>query len=150
MVLTPTSRKFGKRLARGSSVSVAVECVKDKRTQKHVVAALGQVIRSEITKLCSSKVNSIQNFIDPKSLQSFSWDTIIGEAAEHAPSLVQLLMECMKKNIRKRKTSQPSQKSIVGMCISLFCKHRNQKMNLVQKVLCLVLYAGHSAKQVRR
>ena len=128
-------------------MSVAVECVKDKRTQKHVISAVGQLIRKEISELCSNRVCSIQRSSDVKPLQRFSWDAIVNEATEHAPNLVQLLMECTKKD-RKRKTSIASQKRIVGMCISLLCKHHNHKMSLVQKLLGLVLYAGHSAKQV--
>ena len=68
------------------------------------------------------------------------------EAAEHAPNLVQLLMECTRKG---GKSSKVCQKSVVGVCLSLLCKHRNPRMTLFQRMLSLVLYAGHSAKQVR-
>ena len=122
--------------------------MKDKRTQKHVISAVGQVIRKEVKELCSNRINSVQRFRDVKSLQDFSWDTIVDEAAQHAPNLVHLLMECTKK-YKKRNTAGINQKNIVGMCISLMCKHQNHKMSVVQKMLGLVLYAGHSAKQVR-
>lgn len=112
------------------------------------MAALAQVIRQEIAKLCSSKVSSIQTSRDAKSLQGFSWDSLIDEATEHAPTLVQLLMESTKKG-KKRQGSQGSQRILIGMCLSLLCRHRNQKMSLVQKLLGLILYSGHSAKQVR-
>ena len=127
---------------------VAVEYVKDKRTRKHIVSAVGQVIREEVKELCSNKISSVQRLRDVKSLQDFSWDTVVDEAAQLAPNLVHLLTECTKKD-KKRKTAGINQKSIIGMCISLICKHQNHKMSLVQKMLGLVLYAGHSAKQVR-
>lgn len=129
-------------------MSVAIECVKDKQTRKHVVSAVGQVIRKEIKELCSNRVSSVQRLRDVKSLQDFSWDTIVDEAAQHAPNLVHLLVECTKKG-KKRMTTRINQKSIIGICISLICKHQNHKMSLVQKMLGLILYAGHSAKQVR-
>ena len=76
-------------------MSVVVECVKDKQTRKHVVSAVGQVIRKEIKELCSNRISSVQRLKDVKSLQDFSWDTIVDEAAQHAPNLVHLLVECI-------------------------------------------------------
>ena len=128
-------------------MSVAVECVKDKQTQKHIVLTVGHLIRKEVKELCSNKISSVQRYRDAKSLQDFSWDTIVDEAAQHAPNLVHLLMECTKK-YKKREAARINQKSIVGMCISLICKHQNRKMSVVQKMLGLILYAGHTAKQV--
>jgi len=34
------------------------------------------------------------------------------------------------------------------MCAALMLKHRFTEMSLVQKIISLVLYAGHSDKQV--
>ena len=67
------------------------------------------------------------------------------EATEHASNLIQILMECTRKT---QKQSKATQKSIVRVCLSLLCKHRNPKMTLFQRILSLVVYAGHSAKQV--
>ena len=132
-------------MARGSSVSVALECVKDKKTQKHVVAAVGRIIKKEIKELCSSRVKSMQRSHDSNTLKQFNWDAIVDEANKHAPNLTLILMECTRSG---RKKSKAEQKSIVGLCLSLLCKHRNPKMTLFQRILSLVLYAGHSAKQV--
>ena len=64
-------------------------------------------------------------------------------AAEHAPNLVQILSECT-----KRKKSGKEQKSVIGVCLSLLCKNHNPKMTLFQRMISLILYAGHSAKKV--
>ena len=124
-------------------MSVAVECVRDKRTQKHVISALTQYVRKEIKDLCSRRVMSIQR---SRTLKRFSWDAIVDEAAEYAPTLIELLKGCTQKSL---KASKANQKSIIGVCLSLLCKYRNPKMTLFQRMLSLILYAGHSAKKVR-
>lgn len=143
ITLTPTRKVLAKRLACGSAVSVAVECVQNKKTQKHVITALAQNIRKELKQLCSRRVMSLQRARDSSTLQGFNWDAIVDEATEHAPNLVQLLGECT-----KRKKSEMTQKSTIGMLLSLLCKNRNPKMTLFQRMISLVLYAGHSAKKV--
>ena len=84
VTLTPTRKLLAKRLARGSSVSVAVECVRNKKTQKHVITALSRNIRKELKELCSRRVMSLQRARDSNTLQGFNWDAIVDEAAEHA------------------------------------------------------------------
>ena len=93
------------------------------------------------------QISSVQRLRDATSLQDFSWDIIADEAAQHTPNLVHLLMECTKKD-KKREAARINQRSIIGMCISLICKHQNHTMSVVQKMLGLILYAGHTAKQV--
>lgn len=133
-------------MARGSSVSVALECVRDKKTQKHVVSAIGRILKNEIKYLCSRRAKSLQRRHDASTLTEFNWDAVVEEASEHAPNLVQILMECTRKS---PKQPEGVHKCMVGMCLSLLCKHRNPKMTLFQRIVSLVLYSGHSAKQVR-
>ena len=127
-------------------MSVAVECVRDERTRKHVISALTQYVRKEIKDLCSRRVMSIQRSRTPSTLKTFSWDAKVDEAAEYAPTLIELLKGCTQKSL---KASKANQKSIIGVCLSLLCKYRNPKMTLFQRMLSLILYAGHSAKKVR-
>lgn len=143
VTLTPTRKLLAKRLARGSAVSIAVECVRNKKTQKHVITALAQNIRKELKQLCSRRIKSLQRARDSSTLQGFNWDAIVDEAAEHAPNLVQILSECT-----KRKKSGKEQKSVIGVCLSLLCKNHNPQMTLFQRMISLILYAGHSAKKV--
>ena len=128
-------------------MSVAVECVRDKMTRKHVIKALSQHIRKELKELCSRHIMSIQRSRDPGALKSFSWDAIVNEAAKYAPTLIELLTGCTMKG---PKTSKAAQKHMIGVCLSLLCKYRNPKMTLFQRMLSLILYAGHSAKKVRK
>ena len=120
--------------------------MRDTKTRKHVVMALTQYVRKEIKELCSRRIMSIQRSHDLSTLKGFSWDTIVDEAAKYAPTLIDLLTGCTKKSL---KAPQASQKSIIGVCLSLLCKYRNPKMTLFQRMISLILYAGHSAKKVR-
>ena len=117
-----------------------------KNTRKHVVAAVGKIIRNEIKQLCSRHTMSMQRSHNANILRGFNWDAVINEANEHAPNLIQILMESTRTT---RKQSKTMQKSIVRVCLSLLCKNRNPNMTLFQRIMSLVLYAGHSAKQVR-
>ena len=83
IALTPSRKRLGKHLADGNSLSVAVECVKDKPIQKHVISAVGQVIRNKVYYVPTELIL----FRDVKSLQDFSWDTIVDEATQQAPNL---------------------------------------------------------------
>ena len=120
--------------------------MRDRKTQKHVVSAVGRILWNEIKCLCSRRAKSIQRLHDASTLRGFNWDAIVDEAVQHAPNLVQILRECTRKN---PKQSEAEQKSIIGVCLSLLCKHCNPKMTLFQRIVSLVLYGGHSAKQVR-
>ena len=111
ITLTPTRKALAKCLARGSAVSVAVECVRNKKTQKHVITALAQNIRKELKELCSHRVMSLQRARDSSTLQGFNWDAIVDEATEHAPNLFQLLGECT-----KRKKSEMTQNQCLECC----------------------------------
>ena len=66
-----------------------------------------QLVRLSEKKLnnyCSNRINSVQRFRVVKSLQDFSWGTIIDEAAQHAPNLVHLLMECTYQKVQEKDT----------------------------------------------
>ena len=117
-------------------MSVAVECVRDKRTRKHAISALTQYVRKEIKDLCSRRVVSIQRSRTPSTLKRFSWDAIVDEAAEYAPTLIELLKGCTQTSL---KASKANQKSIIRVCLSL-CKYRNPQMTLFQRMLSFILY----------
>ena len=117
--------------------------MKDKNTRKHVVAAVGKVIRNEIKQLCSRNAKSVQRTRDAIKLKQFNWDAIISEATEHAPNLTDI--NGVYQDNQKAVESSPNE-----YCgnVSILCKHRNPQMTLFQWIVSLVLYVGHSAKQV--
>ena len=44
-VLTPTSKKIGKLVARGSKVAIAEECLKNRDMKAAVITRIGKLIR---------------------------------------------------------------------------------------------------------
>ena len=62
-----------------------------------------------------------------------------------APTLLALLEFCT--YTRKPRVNRMA---VLGMCVALLLKFSFHKMCLVQKIISLILYAGHSGKQVNK
>ena len=43
---------------------------------------------------------------------------------------------------------QTGSSAVVGVCASVLLRHKNQRMNLLQHILSLILHRGHAGKQV--
>jgi len=43
---------------------------------------------------------------------------------------------------------RPSNSAILGDCAALLLRHRNHNLNAVQRIISIILYGGHAAKQV--
>ena len=56
--LTPTRRKIGKALARGSRFSIANQCLNDQEVSGHIFKKVCKMIQSEVEELCSDRVDS--------------------------------------------------------------------------------------------
>ena len=91
--------------------------------------------------MCSSKVNSILQNKTADALKQFSWDTVMKELVQHAPTLLHVLRGCT--------FSKDLIYGTICVCAAVILHLKNQKMNMLQRMLSLVLYAGHSAKLVR-
>ena len=88
-------------------------------------------------------MDSVQRKKDALSLKTFTWAPILNEAEKHAPTLVELL----RISTGPGKKKQSNHDILIGTCISIICKYRNG-MALFQRVISLILCAGHSAKKV--
>lgn len=141
--LTPNRKCLGKAVARGSRKSVAMECIKDPTTRTFILKRIGVLLRNELKTMCSEARCSILQSQLPHSLEVFTWAKLFVELAESAPILLMLLQECVRTK-RRRVNSN----AVVGMCMSILLKHKFSRMCLVQKIVSLILYAGHSEKQV--
>lgn len=93
--------------------------------------------------LCSPATKSILGSQCLSDLSDFTWKKLIGELEVHAPVLLTIL-----KDATVTRNEKPNREAIIGMCAALLLKHRYYKMSLVQKILALILYSGHSGKQV--
>ena len=137
-VLTPSRKHLGKAVARKSQQVIAVETLKNPVTRR-VLSLIGREIQ-EIKAMSSDKTHSI---LSTESLKEFEWRTLLEELHTNAPVLVGILQAATKTRVTRLNGG-----AIVGMYASILMKHRNPKMNLLQKIVSLVLYSGHAFKQV--
>ena len=76
-------------------------------------------------------------------LKEFKWDRLHAELSDNAPTLLSILLAATKTRVPR-----PNAHIVVGTCVAILLKHCNPKMSLLQKIISLVLYAGHASKQV--
>ena len=142
--MTPTRKTMVKAVARRSKLTIARECMKDQNTRNYVMKCISRTIQLEMKEMCSHEANSILKQQLPTNFKEFSWDTLLGEVQTYAPVLYSFMNACT-----KTKTPRSNRKATIGICIAMLLKYRYRNMCLVQKIVSLILYAGHSAKQVR-
>lgn len=145
--VTPTRRRICKPLIRRSYRSFAVNCVrKNKVTKAAIVKIIGQELQSEIAAICSDDFNSITRQKSNRALQDFSHVKIsmLKEMETRTPILLTLLKHCLQTRKPRKNTD-----AVIVMIVSLLCKHRRPSACQLQRIVSLILYAGHSSKQVR-
>ena len=157
IVLTPTRKKFGKLIARGSKVAIAEECLNHKDVKAAVIAKVGKLVREEVRVMCSDGHDSVLKSTNPQNLRTFKCEMIINEMEECAPTLLSILRECtrplkakqLESNKKRRRVATPSDRNaVIAMCTAILCKNRRSSMSLLQKLIALIMQAGRSSKQV--
>ena len=142
-LLTPQRKHLGKAVARRSKRAIAAECMKDHAVQKHILKLVGKMVHAEIKKFCSDGANSILKRDDPQCIKTFSWESFNSEVSKFAPILKGILQATCKARMSKTHFNV-----VMCVCVALLLRNRNPRMNLIQKIISLVLYGGHSSKQV--
>ena len=93
--------------------------------------------------MCSNKFNSILKSKTKQSLEDFEVSNVINELKHKAPTLLSLLKCCL-----QTKTPRLNVNFIIVVIAGLICKNKRESFSLIQRLTSLILYAGHSAKQV--
>lgn len=127
-------------MARRSRKTIAVESMKDPYTRQVLMKLFGNEVHKEVRLMAS------QSFLCSKSkddLKEFKWDRIHAELSHKAPVLLNILLHATKTRVPR-----PNTHIVIGTCVAILLKHRNPKMSLLQKIISLLLYAGHASKQV--
>ena len=76
-------------------------------------------------------------------LRQFTWDSLMKELTQHAPTLLHVLKGCTLTSRKKE-----NQDAMICLCAAILLRFRNRNMNLLRRILSLILYAGYSAKLV--
>lgn len=142
---TPRRRKLTRLLIRGKPQSVANQIMLDSRYCQSVLTRIGCVIGKEVASLCSDNLSSVLRKTEKENLMTFKWDELFQEATQYAPCLVKILVVAFKVMNKKKSYIQP-----ISLIISLLCTFRRRTMNMVQKIISVILFAGHCSKQVIR
>ena len=121
---------------------MAVKCLKEPGTGKYLLMMIEVLLRNELISMCFQQyqlycANSLSG------LKEYSWKKLLAELDANAPVFLSILRECT-----RTRRFRPNQDAVLGMCAAILLKHRFSKMSLVQKILSLVPYGGHSGKQV--
>lgn len=141
--LTPNRKRVTKAVCRGSKMKVVSECMKDSKMQNYTIQLIGRILRKEMTSLCSDSAKSMLREKTASALTQFTWGRLYDELSVHAPTLLAVLESCT-----CTRKPRPNRTAVVGMCVAVLLKFRFQNMCLVQKIISLILYSGHSGKQV--
>ena len=142
-LLTPSRRRIGRAVARGSRLAIVSHCLEDVVLRKHIIASIGKRVQAEVATLCSDKCNSVLRQHAKEQLLKFKLENFNQEMRAHAPTLLTLLQAAT-----HTRHQRPNQQAVIATCAAMMCKLRRKEMNMVQKTLSLILYAGHASKQV--
>lgn len=116
--------------------------MKNKATCYHAVEILGNMVNDEIKAISSSRAGLV--YQSKESMKGFKWSELLTIVSKSAPNLFTLLSFATKTH-----GARTNRSAVIGMCFALLLKHRNPQLNLIQKIVSLILYAGHCSKQVR-
>ena len=141
--MTPTRRRICKPLIRRSRCALARQCLKDPVTRRFITKGVGLSLRHEVAKLCSDKVSSVLQDKSVEALETFSWEAIIEEMKNRAPTLLSVLDSCT-----ETRKPRKNRKAVTGIITAILCKHRRPTFSLLQRLLSVVLYSGHASKCV--
>lgn len=139
-LLTPTSRHAVKSYARGNKKAAVANCFKCPVSRGFLVKHMQSLIHKELRYLCSDRLNSV---LRTSKIEEFSWDGLLDELRKHAPLYFAIMQGCT-----RTRTARKNQDSVIGMCTAILLKHKFNKMCAAQKMISLILYAGHAGKQV--
>ena len=158
-VLTPSRKKLGKLVARGSRVSIANECFQDPELRKFIISKVGTIIRDELQTMCSNQFNSVLRCQDPVEMTKFRCKRVLSEMESCSPTLLQILTKCtsFRRRTQKKEADEKSrvkqrwkvkQQSLIVMCVAMLCKFHRPAMCLMQKIISMILQSGHTSAKV--
>lgn len=143
--VTPTRRCICKPLIRKSYRSFAVHSLRgNKRTRAAIVKEVGRELRQEVAAICSDTFKSVMRQKSKAAIKKFHHTsvTLMRELETKAPTLLSLLKSCMKTRKPRSNTG-----TVIAMIVSVICKNRRPSACQFQRVISLILYAGHCSKQ---
>ncbi len=91
----------------------------------------------------SDNYSTVMRDKNSEALIEFDFAKIIEEMELKIPTLLYFLQNSLKAN-----TPRGNEKAVLAIIASMIFKHRRSSCSLLQRTISLILYAGHTAKQV--
>ena len=105
------------------------------------------VIAKELNIMCRRSSTCVLGERSKDIVATFSWDKLIKCFKKNAPTTSIILEACIKQGYRWKKRL-PNTDLLIGIVVAIILRIRSQKLNLIQRIVSVVLYAGHASKRV--
>lgn len=147
---------MARSVGRRSHPAIARQVMRNPKTRAMCLKILEKDIQKDLSQVASTKEG--RSCLQQKTLsalQNFSWEKLHEKLKFKAPTLYRVLQGCVNVHRRERegrkgsKTHHPSDSAVLGVCAALLLRHRNQRLNLLQRIISLILHSGHAGKLVR-
>ena len=139
---TPKRSRLTSLVIRGTTKSVARYCMSNSYYSKPIVLEVAKKIRHELNFTCSDTAVSILSSKETSALFGFDWNLIADEAKQHTSVLFTLLDNLFDFHNEYQKNIS------IGIVYAIVCQSYRESMNLFQRLISVILYAGHCSKQV--
>ena len=150
--LSRSLKKVGRSVGRKKPGAIARQVMAHPKIRKAIVKVMGKVIREDMQRVCSKKTPSMLRKRSPAALESFCWKDLSEELERTAPVFTQILTECVTRKRRKRsvvgKSYSAQDTAVMGVCAAILLRHRNQRLNLFQRIVSILMYSGHAPQRV--
>lgn len=126
-------------LGRKAHRSFAKHAMSNPAVRKYIIVGLQKFLKMEMKALCCDSYLLTK---DKESLSNFSWSDFCEIIKARAPTIHAFLEACVSQS------SSLDTTTIVGVCAAIMAKARRPSASLVQQIISIALYAGHSNKKV--
>ena len=125
--------------------AIAIECFKDESSRSSIIKrTIGLHVKQELSALCSDRNGSVLLGKDPNDIINFKWEDLIEDMRMHTPTLLSIL-ECCSTTKGYRRIEP---KVVIGIITAILCKNRRDSASIVQRLISIILYLGHTSKLV--
>ncbi len=100
----------------------------------------------ELKATCSVDASSILRSRDAETLQSFTWKQLLSQLEKTAPTTTRVLTMCITDQKSAKDKNGPrsaNENAIVGLCCGILLRARNQRMNLIQRLISTIRIEKH-------
>lgn len=141
--MTPSRKAIVKGLVRKQAPTFARTTWSSEKYRTQILRYHSLKLKEEAKTLCSSTGDTCllrSKLTD--SILTIDWEALHRELCDKAPLLMSVL-----ESVTPTKR-QPCKKAALCMCASVLLFAHTKNMSLIQRVISILLYAGHASKQV--